>query len=43
MSAKIDKAVELYNKGEYDKAIDIFSSVSETETPSADLYNNIVL
>ena len=43
MSAKIDKAVELYNKGEYDKAIDIFSSVSETETPSAELYNNIGL
>ena len=41
MSDKIKKAVELYNKGEFEKAIDIFSSVLETEKPTAEVYNNV--
>ena len=43
MSNKADKAVEAYNKGDYQKAIDLFSSVLETESSSAELYNNIAL
>jgi len=41
MGDKIKNAVEFYNKGEYEKAIDIFSSVLETEKPSAEVYNNV--
>ena len=37
MSDKIKKAVELYNKGEYESAIDIFSSVLETEKPTVEV------
>lgn len=40
---KVDKALEHYNKGEYQKAIDIFSSVLETCQNNAELYNNIGL
>lgn len=40
---KVDKAIELYNKGEYEKAIDKFSSVLETCRDNAELYNNIGL
>ncbi len=43
MSDKIKNAVELYNKGEYEKAIDIFSSVLETEKPTVEVYNTIGL
>ena len=41
MNTKIEEALEYYKQGEYDKAIDIFSSVIETEEPTAELYNNI--
>ena len=40
---KVNKALELYNKGEYQKAIDVFSSVLETCQDNAELYNNIAL
>lgn len=43
MSDKIKKAVELYNKGEFEEAIDIFSSVLETEKPTVEVYNTIGL
>lgn len=41
MNEKIEKALALYKNGDYEKAIDTFSSVIETETPSAEIYNNI--
>ncbi|MBO7672357.1 tetratricopeptide repeat protein [bacterium] len=41
MNKKIDEAVDLYNKHEYQKAIDIFSQVLETVEDSAEIYNNI--
>lgn len=40
---KVDKAIEYYNKGEYQKAIDVFSSVLETCQDNAEIYNNIAL
>lgn len=40
---KVDQAVELYNKGEYQKAIDMFSSVLENCPDNAEVYNNIAL
>lgn len=40
---KVEKALDFYNKGEYQKAIDIFSSVLETCQDNAELYNNIAL
>lgn len=43
MSDKIKKAIELYNKGEFENAIDIFSSVLETEKPTIEVYNTIGL
>ena len=43
MSTKAEKAIEAYNKKDYQKAIDLFSSVLETEEPGAELYNNIAL
>ena len=43
MSSKAEKAIEAYNKKDYQKAIDLFSSVLETGEPSAELYNNIAL
>ena len=42
-NTKADKAIEAYNKKDYKKAIDLFSSVLETEQSSAELYNNIAL
>ncbi len=42
-NSKANKAIEAYNKGDYQKAIDLFSSVLETEHSSAELYNNIAL
>ena len=42
-NTKADKAIEAYNKKDYQKAIDLFSSVLETEQSSAELYNNIAL
>lgn len=41
MSDKIQTALECYKKGDYEKAIDIFSSVLETEKPTAEVYNNV--
>lgn len=43
MSDKVNKAIELYNKKEFQKAIDVFSSVLETEKDNAEIYNNIAL
>lgn len=43
MKKQVDNAIELYNKGEFQKAIDIFSSVLETNTDNAEIYNNIAL
>ena len=40
---KVDKALDFYKKGDYKKAIDIFSSVLETCKDNAELYNNIGL
>ncbi len=40
---KVDKAIELYQKGNYKEAIDAFSSVLETCQDNAELYNNIAL
>lgn len=39
----IDTALEFYNKGEYQKAIDAFSVVLEDCQDNAELYNNIAL
>lgn len=39
----LDKAIELYQKGEYKEAIDSFSSVLEHEEDNAEIYNNIGL
>ena len=39
----IDKALEFYKKGEYEKAIDNFSVVLEKSPANAELYNNIAL
>lgn len=41
MSTKIDEAINYYKSGEYEKAIDVFSTVIEHEEPTAELYNNI--
>ena len=41
MNEKIEKALDFYKQGEYEKAIDAFSSVIETENPTAEIYNNI--
>ena len=43
MSEILDKAVELYKKGEYKEAIDAFSSVLEHEDDNAEVYNNMGL
>ena len=43
MDKKIEKAINLYKSGEYEKAIDAFSSVIETEKPAAEIYNNLGL
>ena len=40
---KVDKAIELYQKGNYKEALDVFSSVLETCQDNAELYNNIAL
>lgn len=40
---KLDKALKLYNEQKYKEAIDIFSSVLETNEDSAEIYNNIGL
>lgn len=39
----VDTAIEFYNKGEYQKAIDAFSVVLEECQDNAELYNNIAL
>lgn len=41
MENKIEEALKLYNDKEYKKAIDIFSSILETEDDNAEIYNNI--
>lgn len=43
MNKQINEAVELYQKGEYKKAIDKFSTILETIQDNAELYNNIGL
>ena len=39
----IETAIEFYNKGEYQKAIDEFSIALEDCQDNAELYNNIAL
>lgn len=39
----VEKAIQLYNKGEYKEAIDVFSTVLENGQENAELYNNIAL
>lgn len=41
MNKKVEEALNYYKSGEYEKAIDVFSTVIETEEPTAELYNNI--
>ena len=41
MSEILDKAVELYKKGQFKEAIDAFSSVLEHEEDNAEIYNNM--
>lgn len=43
MSENLDKAIELYKKGEFKEAIDVFSSVLEHEEDSPEIYNNMGL
>lgn len=43
MSEKIDKAMELFKKGEYKECVDAFHSVLETEPDNADVYNNMAV
>ena len=43
MKEKIDKALELYKNGDYKGAIDVFSTILETEQDNAEVYNNIGL
>ena len=38
---RIEKALNFYNEKEYGKAIDIFSSILETNEDNAEIYNNI--
>jgi len=38
---RIEKALKLYNEKEYQKAIDIFASILETNDDNAEIYNNI--
>ena len=39
----MQKAIEAFKKGEWDKAIDIFSSILEKEPDNAEIYNNMAL
>ena len=41
MEKKIEEALKLYNDKEYKKAIDVFSSILETNGDNAEVYNNI--
>ena len=41
MKSKIEEALKLYNEKEYQKAIDIFSSILETNDDNAEIYTNI--
>jgi len=43
MDKKITKALELFKKQDYQKAIDAFSQILETTTDNAELYNNLAL
>lgn len=43
MSEKVDKAMELFKKGQYKECIDLFSSVLETEVDNSDIYNNMAV
>lgn len=40
---KIEKALDLFKNKEYEKALDIFSSIVETGDETAEIYNNIGL
>ena len=43
MQEKIDKAVENYKKGDWDSAIDAFTSVIEVQPDNAEVHNNLAL
>ena len=43
MREKLEKAIECFKKGEWDNAIDAFSSIIETQPESAEIYNNLAL
>ena len=43
MEEKIKKALDLYKDGKYKEAIDVFSTILETEQDNAEVYNNIGL
>ena len=40
---KIEQALELYKKQDYNGAIDLFTSILETDTDNAEIYNNLGL
>ena len=43
MDKKTEKALELFNNKEWDKAIDAFSRILEKENDNPGLYNNLAL
>ena len=43
MKDKIDKAIECFKNKDWNSAIDLFTSVLEVETDSAEVYNNLGL
>lgn len=43
MSEKIDHAMQFFKERKYKEAIDVFSSVLETEPDNADIYNNLAV
>ena len=43
MQEMIDKAIESYKKGDWDSAIDAFTSVLELQAGNAEVYNNLAL
>lgn len=43
MDEQLEKALELFKKKEWAKAIDAFSQILEEETDNAELYNNLAL
>ena len=43
MANKVEQALEAFKKQDYDKALDLFSSIVEKGEESAEIYNNIGL